>query len=70
MSIVVASAPTPWPREDVKETWKIEEEPNGKQRIWIINKGRIMWNPPEKNECITFEERPFPDEHPDSLMKK
>eukprot|EP00969_Alexandrium_andersonii_P294484 13016697-Alexandrium_andersonii.AAC.1 len=41
MSIVVASAPNPWPHEDVKETWKIEEEPNGKQRIWISNKGRI-----------------------------
>eukprot|EP00975_Prorocentrum_lima_P027606 5802206-Prorocentrum_lima.AAC.1 len=29
-----------------------------------------MWNPPDENECITCEERSFPDEHPDSLMKK
>eukprot|EP00975_Prorocentrum_lima_P054503 11428347-Prorocentrum_lima.AAC.1 len=29
-----------------------------------------MWNPPDDNECITVEEMPFPDEHPDSLMKK
>eukprot|EP00975_Prorocentrum_lima_P001034 218906-Prorocentrum_lima.AAC.1 len=56
VSIVVASAPTPWPHEDVKETWKIEEEPNGKQRIWIGNKGRHMWNPHDKNDCITVEE--------------
>eukprot|EP00975_Prorocentrum_lima_P069537 12926897-Prorocentrum_lima.AAC.1 len=40
MSIVVTSAPNPWPHEDVKGTWKIEEEPNGKQRIWISNKGK------------------------------
>eukprot|EP00975_Prorocentrum_lima_P070856 12934438-Prorocentrum_lima.AAC.1 len=39
VSIVVASAPTPWPHEYVKGTWKIVEEPNGKQRIWISNKG-------------------------------
>eukprot|EP00975_Prorocentrum_lima_P002279 497469-Prorocentrum_lima.AAC.1 len=41
VSIVVASAPTQWPRENMKETWKTEEEPHGKQRIWISNKGRI-----------------------------
>eukprot|EP00975_Prorocentrum_lima_P044662 9357664-Prorocentrum_lima.AAC.1 len=41
VSIVVASGPTPWPHEDAKETWTHEEEPNGKQRIWISNKGRI-----------------------------
>eukprot|EP00975_Prorocentrum_lima_P051195 10725356-Prorocentrum_lima.AAC.1 len=41
VSIVVASAPTPWPHENVKETWKIEEEPNGEKRIWISNKGII-----------------------------
>eukprot|EP00975_Prorocentrum_lima_P032320 6787467-Prorocentrum_lima.AAC.1 len=29
-----------------------------------------MWHPPGNNDCITFEERSFPDEHPDSLMKK
>eukprot|EP00975_Prorocentrum_lima_P033092 6943931-Prorocentrum_lima.AAC.1 len=29
-----------------------------------------MWNPPDENECITFEERPLPDEHPDSLINK
>eukprot|EP00975_Prorocentrum_lima_P037989 7991563-Prorocentrum_lima.AAC.1 len=29
-----------------------------------------MWNPPDEHECITFEERSFPDEHPDSHMKK
>eukprot|EP00975_Prorocentrum_lima_P048240 10089471-Prorocentrum_lima.AAC.1 len=29
-----------------------------------------MWNPPEKEECITFEERSVPSEHPDSLMTK
>eukprot|EP00975_Prorocentrum_lima_P061508 12880301-Prorocentrum_lima.AAC.1 len=28
VSIVVASAPTPWPHENVQGTWKIEEEPN------------------------------------------
>eukprot|EP00975_Prorocentrum_lima_P038795 8149765-Prorocentrum_lima.AAC.1 len=33
VSIVVASAPTPWPHGNVKDTWKIEEEPNGEQRI-------------------------------------
>eukprot|EP00975_Prorocentrum_lima_P032444 6813632-Prorocentrum_lima.AAC.1 len=55
-SIVVASAPTPWPHEDVKETWKMEEEPNGKQKLWISNKGGIMWNPPDEHECITCEE--------------
>eukprot|EP00975_Prorocentrum_lima_P026774 5626024-Prorocentrum_lima.AAC.1 len=42
VSMVVASAATPWPHEDVKETWPIEEEPNGKQRIWISSKGGIM----------------------------
>eukprot|EP00975_Prorocentrum_lima_P056679 11889226-Prorocentrum_lima.AAC.1 len=26
-----------------------------------------MWNPPDENGCIKFEERPFPDERPDSL---
>eukprot|EP00975_Prorocentrum_lima_P038825 8156289-Prorocentrum_lima.AAC.1 len=40
-SIVVASAPNPWPHEDAKEMWKIEEGPNGKQRIWISNTRRI-----------------------------
>eukprot|EP00975_Prorocentrum_lima_P034833 7318960-Prorocentrum_lima.AAC.1 len=30
VSIVVASAPTPWPHEKVKGTWKLEEELNGK----------------------------------------
>eukprot|EP00975_Prorocentrum_lima_P049111 10278786-Prorocentrum_lima.AAC.1 len=54
MSIVVASAPNPWPHEDVKEMWNNEEEPNGKQRIWISNKGRTMWDPPEEKKCITF----------------
>eukprot|EP00975_Prorocentrum_lima_P059227 12418090-Prorocentrum_lima.AAC.1 len=29
-----------------------------------------MWNPPNENQCITFEERSFPDGYPDSLMKK
>eukprot|EP00975_Prorocentrum_lima_P047084 9844519-Prorocentrum_lima.AAC.1 len=29
-----------------------------------------MWNPPDENYFITLEGRPFPDEHPDSLMKK
>eukprot|EP00975_Prorocentrum_lima_P023052 4851562-Prorocentrum_lima.AAC.1 len=29
-----------------------------------------MWTPPEEHECITFEEMPFPDGHPDSRMKK
>eukprot|EP00975_Prorocentrum_lima_P024463 5142516-Prorocentrum_lima.AAC.1 len=29
-----------------------------------------MWNPPNQNDCITFEEGSFPDEHPGSLMKK
>eukprot|EP00975_Prorocentrum_lima_P012036 2556118-Prorocentrum_lima.AAC.1 len=29
-----------------------------------------MWNPPEEKECITFEERSLPSEHPDSLMEK
>eukprot|EP00975_Prorocentrum_lima_P026102 5486225-Prorocentrum_lima.AAC.1 len=29
-----------------------------------------MWNPPDENDCITFEERSFPEEHSDSLMKK
>eukprot|EP00975_Prorocentrum_lima_P004108 892173-Prorocentrum_lima.AAC.1 len=28
-----------------------------------------MWNPPDEDECITFEGR-MPDECPDSLMKK
>eukprot|EP00975_Prorocentrum_lima_P010036 2137740-Prorocentrum_lima.AAC.1 len=28
-----------------------------------------MWNPPDENACVTFEERSFPDEHPDSLLK-
>eukprot|EP00975_Prorocentrum_lima_P031763 6669917-Prorocentrum_lima.AAC.1 len=60
MSIVVASAPSPWPHEDVNETWKIEEEPNGKQRLCISNRGRIMWNPLEEKECFTFEESPLP----------
>eukprot|EP00975_Prorocentrum_lima_P061602 12880846-Prorocentrum_lima.AAC.1 len=55
VSIVVASAPSPWPHEYVEETWTIEEEPHGKQRIWISNKGRIVWNPPDENECITFD---------------
>eukprot|EP00975_Prorocentrum_lima_P035415 7436507-Prorocentrum_lima.AAC.1 len=39
--IVVASAPTPWPHEDVKDTWTMEEEPHGKQSIWISNKGGL-----------------------------
>eukprot|EP00975_Prorocentrum_lima_P017294 3657933-Prorocentrum_lima.AAC.1 len=34
VSTVVACAPTPWPHEDVNETWKIDEEPHEKQRIW------------------------------------
>eukprot|EP00975_Prorocentrum_lima_P008421 1798613-Prorocentrum_lima.AAC.1 len=29
-----------------------------------------MWNPPDEQERITFQERSFPDQHPDSLMKK
>eukprot|EP00975_Prorocentrum_lima_P020670 4349722-Prorocentrum_lima.AAC.1 len=37
--IGVASAPVPWPHDDMKGTWKIEEEPSGKQRTWISNKG-------------------------------
>eukprot|EP00975_Prorocentrum_lima_P009244 1968755-Prorocentrum_lima.AAC.1 len=41
VSIVVAFAPVPWPHEDVKETWTPEEEPRGKQRLWISNKGGV-----------------------------
>eukprot|EP00975_Prorocentrum_lima_P021971 4625700-Prorocentrum_lima.AAC.1 len=29
-----------------------------------------MWNPPNEDECITFEERSFPHDHPDSLTRK
>eukprot|EP00975_Prorocentrum_lima_P061781 12881878-Prorocentrum_lima.AAC.1 len=29
-----------------------------------------MWNPPNEDECITFEERSLADDHPDSLIKK
>eukprot|EP00975_Prorocentrum_lima_P058827 12336282-Prorocentrum_lima.AAC.1 len=29
-----------------------------------------MWKPPDANGCITFEERPFPYEHPEPLMRK
>eukprot|EP00975_Prorocentrum_lima_P014122 3000215-Prorocentrum_lima.AAC.1 len=29
-----------------------------------------MRYPPDENDCSTFEERSFPDEYPDSLMKK
>eukprot|EP00975_Prorocentrum_lima_P046908 9807385-Prorocentrum_lima.AAC.1 len=31
-----------------------------RQRLRISNKGRIMWNPPEGHDCITFEERSIP----------
>eukprot|EP00975_Prorocentrum_lima_P016542 3509167-Prorocentrum_lima.AAC.1 len=30
----------------------------------------VMWSPPDEHDCITVEERSFPDEHPDSEMKK
>eukprot|EP00975_Prorocentrum_lima_P037715 7934676-Prorocentrum_lima.AAC.1 len=29
-----------------------------------------MWNPPDESVCITSEERSFPNEHPENLMKK
>eukprot|EP00975_Prorocentrum_lima_P031027 6515645-Prorocentrum_lima.AAC.1 len=29
-----------------------------------------MWRPPVEHDRITVEERSFPDEHPDSLMKE
>ena len=61
-TIVAASAPRPWPRPFNKEVWHIEEEPSGPGRIWMSNKGRILWNAPSDEGTVTFEERALPSE--------
>ena len=53
-TLVAASAPRPWPRPLAKEVWHIEEEPDGPGRIWMISKGRIMWNAPTGEDAVTF----------------
>ena len=41
--------------------WHIEEEPNGDKKVWISNKGRLIWTPPDNTEVVAFEERNYPD---------
>ena len=61
-TIVAASAPRPWPRPFSKEVWHVEEEPDGTGRIWMSNKGRILWKAPKVEDAVTFEERTLPTE--------
>ena len=60
-TMVAVSGPRPWPRPDCKEVWHLEEEPNGDNTVWISNKGRLIWTPPDNTEVVTFEERNYPD---------
>eukprot|EP00975_Prorocentrum_lima_P007018 1506239-Prorocentrum_lima.AAC.1 len=53
--------PSPWPDENVKEPWSMQEEPGGEGRMWISSRGRIMWHAPDESEAITCEERTLPD---------
>ena len=61
-TISAVSGPRPWPKGEPKDRWHIEEEPGGDKRIWMSNKGRILWQAPEPEEAVTFEERTDPEE--------
>ena len=61
MNIVVASAPYTWPSEEEKESWRLVEQPEGEERTWVSNKGRVEWKVPEQ-ELVTFKERQAPEE--------
>ena len=61
VKITPVSAPRPWPKLQSKETWRIEQNPEGNGQIWISSQGRISWKTPGEEGLITFEERSGPE---------
>ena len=64
-AIVPTSGPLPWPKNEPKETWHVEQDPNSEARIWLSSQGKIRWHPPGQSDTITFEERALPNDGDD-----
>ena len=47
------SAPTPWPNASIP-MWKLVRNPLGQENIWVIKKGRLLWDTPKEGELLTF----------------
>ena len=60
-TITAVSGPRPWPTLDRKEKWHLEELPDGERRVWLSNKGRVLWNPPGQEAMVTSEGRRYPE---------
>ena len=39
----------------------MEQSPEGEGRVWLNNKGRVIWSVPDEDETVTFQERNFPE---------
>ena len=59
IKIVLTSGPKIWP-PGVK-TWSIKEDlVDPKKRVWLSSSGEALWDVPDSDQIVTFEERVMP----------